>query len=60
MLKHPRNYMKLSHCDYDKRENVIKPSDKPMLSSRAQMLAVIMYTGCDSNYAMCAAERSGD
>ena len=28
--------------------------------TRAHMLAVVMYTGCDCNYAMCAAERSGD
>ena len=28
--------------------------------TRAHMLAVILYTGCDSNYAMCAAERKGD
>ena len=27
---------------------------------RAHMLALILYTGCDSNYAMCAAERDGD
>ena len=24
------------------------------------MLAVVLYTGCDCNYAMCAAERDGD
>ena len=24
------------------------------------MLALVLYTGCDCNYAMCAAERSGD
>ena len=28
--------------------------------SRAKMLAVILYTGCDCNYDMCAAERDGD
>ena len=28
--------------------------------SLAEMLALVLYTGCDSNYAMCAAERGGD
>jgi len=31
-----------------------------VVKSRAQMLAIVLYTGCDCNYAMCAAERSGD
>lgn len=30
------------------------------LTTRAEMLAVVLYTGCDCNYAMCAAERGGD
>lgn len=28
--------------------------------TRAHMLALILYTGCDCNYAMCTAERNGD
>ena len=28
--------------------------------NRAKMLALVLYTGCDCNYAMCKAERSGD
>ena len=28
--------------------------------TRPRMLALVLYTGCDCNYAMSAAERSGD
>ena len=33
---------------------------RPVQLTRAQMLALVLYTGCDCNYDLCAAERGGD
>ena len=56
-LEHPR--CKQIQAELKRR---MKESKYSFLSplTRAHMLAVILYTGCDSNYAMCAAERKGD
>lgn len=44
-LKHPKNQRR---------------GDKLHIASRAEMLALVLYTGCDCTYALCKAERSGD
>ena len=44
--------------DFEVRHGYRKVGDLRM--NRAKMLALVLYTGCDCNYAMCAAERSGD
>ena len=62
-LEHPR--CKQIQAELAKKAEKEKGSTIPMPElysplTRAHMLAVILYTGCDSNYAMCAAERKGD
>lgn len=48
-VAHPRNcYTAASH---DVKRHV---------TNKAQMLALVLYTGCDCTYAMCKAERGGD
>jgi len=52
-MEHPR----LAEINRRRKENFLGGA---ALVTRAQMLAIVLYTGCDCNYAMCAAERSGD
>lgn len=62
-MRHPLNLWKTDGPAAGTMTAKYKPwlADKrvgdPILT-RAQMLALILYTGCDANYDMCAAERS--
>lgn len=58
-LEHP----KCPHGRWTADDGRVKYGNKnagDLKFNRAMMLALVMYTGCDSNYEMCKAERSGN
>lgn len=62
-LAHPRNWRQRLDDEEDWRtgeELDDLPERVQRIRSRALMLSLILYTGCDSNYAMSAALRRGE
>lgn len=55
-MSHPKNMWSADDTAVITKE---KKVGQPRMD-RAELLAVVLYTGCDCNYAMCAAERDGD